>query len=220
MKRIILCLATALGILAAPAATYAEAPEDEAHAGVRVSFDMNTSTSYTYMVKWGPGVSVGGAYYAPFGRLTYFNVGLLFSYDTFKVDGSFGNKYAVKQFDGHIELIGLRLPLDIGLKFYQNDKVRLSAYTGPHLYFNFSLKGDYDLIRMGYTTHIKEKFSFPGMEIGWGLGVAVDILRHWHVHFEGTYGLSHLGEAEELRDVGSHTYFKRAELSVGIGYNF
>lgn len=220
MKRIILCLAVVLGLFAAPVATYAEAPEDNAHAGARVSFDVTTSTTYTNMIHWGPGVSVGGAYYAPFGRLTYFNVGLLFSYNTFKVDGTFGSKYDSRQFKGNIDLIDLRLPLDIGVKFYQTNNVRLSAYTGPHLYFNFSVKGKYDLYRQDYKTPIDEKFSTPGMEIGWGLGVAADIFRHWHIHLEGTYGLSHLGEAEELRDAGMHTYFKRGEISVGFGYNF
>lgn len=219
MKRIILFLAIIIGIFTAPAASYAENTPDKSHLGVRMSFDLNTSTTYSSVIKWGPGASIGGCYYAPFGRMTYFNPGFMFCYNTLKIDGAFKNT-PKRNFKGTMSIIGLHFPLNIGLKFYQTEKLKLSVYTGPGLYFNFSVRGKYDLIKGNGTIKIDEKLSNPGMEIGWGLGVAADISRRWHVHLEGTYGLSHLGESEELRDLGDHSYFNRAELSLGLGYNF
>ncbi len=219
MKRLILFIAVIVGLLSASAASHAEGSGDKSHLGLRVSFDLSTSTTYTSVIHWGPGASAGVCYYAPFGRMTYFNAGVLLNYATMKVDGSFKNK-PLSRYNGHISTMGLRLPIDIGLKFYQTEKVKLSVYTGPTLFFNFSVKGKYDLIRGGGDLKIDDKISNPGMVIGWGLGLAADISRNWHVHFEGTYGLSHFGESEELREIGNHSMFKRSDLSIGIGYNF
>ena len=193
--------------------------EDEAHFGIRAQLDFNRSVSVTDIVKWGPGTSVGIAYYAPFGRLTYFNAGLLFSYTTMRLNGQGGNKYSHYDIVGHIKMPSLRLPLDFGVKFIDNRHMRCSVYTGPHFYFNFDVKGDYDLIRTQSTTKVNEKITNSGMEIGWGLGVAVDLSRHWHAHFEGTVGLSHFGTTNEFTP-GTPSALRRGELSLGLGYNF
>ena len=193
--------------------------EDEAHFGVRAQLDFNRSISESDLIQWGPGVSVGIAYYAPFGRMTYFNTGLLFSYNTFKLKGTGGTKYSPYHLNGHLSMPTLRLPMDLGVKFIDRKNLIVSVYTGPHLYFNFKLNADYERKRSQSVEQIKEEMSSSGMEIGWGLGAAVDFKRRWHLQFEGTVGLSHFGATHDLK-IGHECDFRRAELSLGLGYNF
>lgn len=193
--------------------------EDEAHFGVRATLDFDRSFGVSDLVKWGPGASVGVVYYAPFGRITYFNAGVLFSYTTFKLDGEGGTKYSPYIIKGHLRTPSLKVPLDFGVKFVDNRRMRLSVYTGPHLYFNFDLRAKYDLTRSHSTYPVNEKVTNSGMDLDWGLGVAADLGRHWHAHFEGVVGLSHFGTSNEFIP-GTPCAFRRAELSLGLGYNF
>lgn len=59
-----------------------------------------------------------------------------------------------------------------------------------------------------------------GMEFGWGLGFAADINRRWHAQVEGTLGLSNMCKTEDIELGPKGAHLKRAEISVGIGYNF
>lgn len=65
-------------IVIASAATFTATAQDKAYFGVRAAYDMCTSTKNSYMTSWGSGFSVGGVYFAPFGKLTFFQPGLLF----------------------------------------------------------------------------------------------------------------------------------------------
>lgn len=221
MKKKVLKIAVVLlAMLALSVSAQAQTEEDAAHFGARVQFDLNTSTKYSYMVHWGPGVSAGVAYYAPFGKATYFNVGVLFSYDTFDYNGDTKNEYNRRHYDGTLSMIGMRLPLDFGYKFLQTNKVRLSVYTGPHFYFNFDMKADYTMTRSNSSEKVSKDYSTSGMEFGWGLGFAADINRRWHAQVEGTLGLSNMCKTEDIELGPKGAHLKRAEISVGIGYNF
>lgn len=207
-------LSTAFG-----AAAETEKTADSSHFGVRVQLDFNTAINESDIVKWGPGASVGIAYYAPFGRITYLSTGLLFSYDTFKYAGWAGSKYSPRYFDGHMAVTGLRLPLDIGFKILQNNNVKLSLYTGPHFYVDFKCRAKYDCVRTTWVDEIDKDYTTPGFEIAWAAGAAVDFKRHWHLHFDFTLGLSHMAMTEDIL-LNEKTNFQRAEMSVGLGYNF
>lgn len=220
MKRIILSLVAAFTLFAQNISAAQNVDGDTKHFGVRMQFDMSTDTKYSYMVHWGPGVSVGGTYYAPFGRYTYFNCGLLFGYDTFDYDGDTQNKYNSAHFDGHLSMIGLKLPLEIGFKFFQTDKIRLSVYTGPQIYINFKLKADYTSTHKTYSEKISKDYETSGMDLGWGLGFAADFKRHWHAHVQGTLGLTNMGMTTDFLLGPDEAHFKRAEISIGLGYNF
>lgn len=208
-----------IALLTLPANVMAQVPKERAHAGIRASFDLTTSTTARELTSFGPGVSVGGAYYAPFGKYTYLNIGVLFSYDTFGFKGSVGD-IVKRHYDGRIEIIGMRLPIDFGFKFYQTDKVRLSVYAGPHSYINFSVKDNITVLRHGEYEKFDGQISHPGLDIGIGLGLAADLFRHWHIHVDATYGLSNLGRSTKLWLADYAPYYKRLEVSVGLGYNF
>ena len=64
----IFALVAALLLVAMPAKAADTGDADKAHFGVRLQFDMNTSTKYSHMFHFGPGVSAGINYYAPFGK--------------------------------------------------------------------------------------------------------------------------------------------------------
>ncbi len=193
--------------------------QDNAHFGVRAAYNMTTSTTVTEVTGWGSGFSVGVVYYAPFGKKTFFQTGLMFYLDNIKLDGTTENKYNPHTFDGRIRNLGIRLPLDFGLRIFKNSVVALNVYTGPHLYFNFASRMICDDIIGGKPVHIDEKFTTSGLEIGWALGVGADFFKRWHIHLEGVYGLSNLGMTDRF-EVGKESHLKRAEISLGVGYNF
>lgn len=193
--------------------------QDKAHFGIRAAYDMTTSTTVTEMTGWGSGFSVGGVYYAPFGKRTFFQTGLLFYVNNIKLDGTTENKYNPHTYDGNIRNLGIRLPIDLGLRILENSVVALNVYTGPHLYFNFASKMICDETYGGKTTHVDEEFMTSGMEIGWALGFGADFFKRWHIHLEGAYGLSYLGKTDRF-ELGKESNLKRAEISLGVGYNF
>lgn len=214
-------------IFVASAATFTATAQDKAYFGVRAAYDMCTSTKNSYMTGWGSGFSVGGVYFAPFGKLTFFQPGLMFYADNIRIDGTTKNEDNRHTYDGNIRTYGLRMPLDFGLKVINNKTIGLNVYTGPHLYFNFSSKMICDDTYYGKTTHINEKLSTPGMELGWALGIGINVCKRWHIFAEGIYGLSDLGKTYrfdriyiEDTEQSNASYLRRAEFSFGIGYNF
>lgn len=201
--------------------------QSKAHFGLRAAYDATTSTKQTHLTGWGSGFSVGAVYFAPFGKMTFFQPGLMFSIDNINVDGTTKNTDNQHRYNGHIRTYGLRMPLDFGLKLVNSSVIGLNVYTGPHLFFNFKSKLICDDTYFGNTTHIDEKLSTPGMEFGWGLGIGINLFRSWHVFAEGVYGLSDLGKTyrfdiEKVLDTeqSEASYIKRAHISIGIGYNF
>lgn len=172
------------------------------------------------MFDFGPGFSVGGIYYAPFGKITYFNVGLLFTYSTFKFEHTYSD--IRRHYKGHLETVGIRMPIDIGFKFYQSKKARLSAYLGPHLYFDFSAREKLTTTKRDEIEKTDAKLNNSGLELGLAVGIAADLWRHFHIHAEGTYGLTRLGHSETIWDWNTNLApnYNRAEISVGLGYNF
>lgn len=192
---------------------------DDAHFGLRVDFDLNHSHNWGQFLHWSPGGSVGGAYYAPFGKFTYFNVGVLFSYSTFDYHGTSGTKYHPYDIDGSMWVVGLKMPLDFGFKYYENKNVRLSVYSGPQLYFNFSIETEFDYYGKNDTQHIKKKIDNSGMEIAWSIGTAIDFKQRWHLQFEYNHALSNLGVTGDFIP-NTLANIKRGELSLGLGYNF
>lgn len=214
-------------IFVASAATFIATAQDKAYFGIRAAYDMCTSTKNSYMTGWGSGFSVGGVYFAPFGKMTFFQPGLLFYADNIRIDGTTKNEDNRHTYDGNIRTYGLRMPLDFGLKVISNKAIGLNVYTGPHLYFNFSSKMICDDTYYGKTTHINEKLSTPGMELGWALGIGINVCKRWHIFAEGIYGLSDLGKTYRFNreifygeELSNASYLRRAEFSFGIGYNF
>lgn len=214
-------LALAIMALALPAlgAEPADAV-DGRHFGVRVQYEMNTSTKYSHMFHMGPGFAVGANYYAPFANRFYFNTELMLGYDTFGYRGDLENKYNKRHFDGKLKNINLRLPLEFGFKFVQNRHLLLSAYTGPDIIFNFKVKADYTETRPGGSEKVSKNYTNGGAELCWTLGIGADINRHWHAHVQGSLGLTSLCDTDDLANGPDGASFKRAEFAVGIGYNF
>lgn len=220
MNRLICILIAAAALATSPTASAKTTKEgDASHFGIRAQLDYNRTQNARQLVKWGPGFSIGASYYAPFGRFTYFNMSLMFSRDTFKYDGWAGPKYGQHYMDGSLTVTGLRLPLDIGFKFLQLRNVKLSIYTGPSFYVDFSCRAKYVDTYPEWEGTVDKNYTISGMEVGWNAGVACDFLQHWHVHFEYMHGLSNMAMTNDLEG-GPTTNLRRAEMSVGIGYNF
>lgn len=214
-----LALALAVGM---PALAADDSEEDSSHLGVRAQYDLTWSTRASDLVHAGSGGSIGMAYYVPFGKLTYFNVRLMFLYNTFRYDGDIDIKYSPLHYDGWLKMIGMRVPLNIGFKLYQRPKLRFSLYTGPTFFANFKFEGDYTIKYLrGHRDDEKVKHKLPnsGMEIGWTFGTAVDIKKHWHAYFEYTIGCSDMG-SNFHNDEPGFRQFRRSEVAIGVGYNF
>ncbi|MDE6266971.1 MAG: PorT family protein [Muribaculaceae bacterium] len=192
---------------------------DNPHFGVRVTYDYNNTTSYNHIVHGGSGFSAGASYYAPIGRIAYFNTGLMFFYDTFEYDGETGEDATLARINGSLSMLGLKLPLQIGVKFYQTRNVRISVMTGPQLYYNFSMRSKFDRERAGDLEHVAKTVNSNGMDVTWGIGAAVDFNRHWHLQAEYNIGLVDFTSVRTI-DIGYDGSLKRSEFSVGIGYNF
>lgn len=202
-----------------PASAETKSNHDSSHFGVRAQLDLNRTVKSRELIKWGPGFSIGVAYYAPFGRFTYFDMALMLSRDTFRYDGWGGAKYSQHYMDGSIIVTGLRLPLDIGLKFFQRPNIKLSVFTGPSLYVDFSCRAKYT-DRLGeWEGPVDKKYTISGMEIGWNGGVACDFLQHWRVQFEYMYGISNMAMTTDLEG-GPITNLRRTEMTIGLVYNF
>lgn len=197
----------------------AQSSSDNAHFGIRVAYDYNSTTSEHNIVHGGSGASAGFAYYAPFGKLTYFNTGLMFFYDTLNYDGETGEDTSLAKIDGSLSMLGLKLPLHVGVKFYERETMRLSLYTGPQLYYNFSMRNKFDRKRAGGTEYIRHTINSQGMDVAWSIGAAADINRRWHVNVEYNIGLVDFVSVKTL-ELGMYGNLKRSEISVGVGYNF
>ncbi|MDE6266188.1 MAG: PorT family protein [Muribaculaceae bacterium] len=217
MNRLLRLLALTL-TLSVCAASYAAETDEQPHFGVRLQYDMNKSTTLSDLVSWGPGVSVGAIYYAPFKKIGYFNAGLLLSYDTFKYKGTAEYNSTPITVDGYLYTSGLKLPIQVGVNFIHKKNLKVSLYTGPQLYFNFGFRAHFDRT-LSETEHIDTGYKNSGMEVAWTFGAAADIHCHWHVHFDTNFGLSNIGMIDDLNP-HELIHLKRTELSVGVGYNF
>ncbi|MDE6397449.1 MAG: porin family protein [Muribaculaceae bacterium] len=200
-----------------------EENRDRASFGVRAMFDLTNSRTVSEITDWGAGGTAGISYYVPFGKLTYFNPGLMIGCETVRLDGYAGSEKTPLYFTGNMMTLGMRLPLDIGLKLFQFPDVRVSVYTGPHIFINFAVKGKYNMedpeTHIVYIHHDRNLDEFKGFELDWGVGIAVDIKRHWQVMIESNIGLTQFAEMEKVYP-GETSRFKRRAFSVGIGYRF
>ena len=190
---------------------------------MRAAYDMCTSTKLKHFTGRGSGFSAGAVYYAPFGKLTFFQPGLMLFIDNIAVNGETTNEYNKHRYDGNIRTYGLCMPLDFVLNVCNSIVFGLNIYTGPHLFFNFSAKMICDDTCFGRTTHINEKLSTPGMELARALGLGINICKRWHILAEGFYGLSDLGKilmGFEGTELSNASYLRRAGFSFGVGYNF
>lgn len=215
MKKLAL-FSAAIMMLACTFQSLAADTEDCKHFGVRAQYDMNTSTAHSDLFHFGPGVSVGFNYYSPIQSNFYFNTGLLFSYDTFGYKGEFSKR----PFEGSINNTGMRLPVEIGYKFLQTNSMRLSVYTGALMYFNFKVQADYTEIYSTGPEIIKKDYTNGGADLGWTLGLGFDLLRNWHAHIQGTLGLTNWCQTDDQANGAAGNVYKRAEIAIGLGYNF
>lgn len=97
------------------AASLSANAQDKAHFGVRAVYDMCTSTKLKHFTGRGSGFYAGAVYYAPFGKLTFFQPGLMLFIDNIAVNGETTNEYNKHRYDCNIRTYGLRMPLDFGL---------------------------------------------------------------------------------------------------------
>lgn len=215
---LIAVLVSASAFAAAPAKQ--KIPHKESHLSLRAYYNATTSTVVPEIIKFGPGVSVGMVYMCQFGKLPFAQFGALFDYNTFKLDGTTANRYNPITYNGHVTCVGVNIPVNLGLKFYGNNFLKLYAYTGPNFFVNFTTRGHYDMIYANSTVRKDdEKITTTGMDLGWMLGLGADVFEKVHVCVEGTYGLSNWAMMKDL-ELGKHSHTKRAVISVGIGYNF
>ena len=188
--------------------------------GVRAFLDLTDSRTVSEITDWGVGGAAGISYYVYFGKLANFNPGILIGCETVKLDGYAGSEKRPFYFNGNIKTIGMRLPLDFGINVICLSNVKVSLYTGPHIFINFAVKGKYkkstDKVTIPYD---KTLDNYKCFELDWGVGLAVDIKRHWHVQVESNIGLNQFAEMEKVYP-DEISKFKRIAFSLGLGYNF
>lgn len=195
-----------------------EAPHvsNEKYFSVRAAIDLTSTKNAGDVYGFGTGVAFGGVYHVPVGKIMYFQPGLYFNFDRIRFDGEAGTKYHHVNVDGNLNIVGMRMPLDFGIYCLRTKPVKISVYTGPELYFNFSTKLKYDEARTTTApVKVDKRLDGPGLEIGWGLGIGFDICRNYHVGFKGAYGFSHMCFVELTEST-----IQRIQLSATIGYNF
>ncbi|MDE6464113.1 MAG: PorT family protein [Muribaculaceae bacterium] len=194
--------------------------DNNKHLSLRASFDMTTSSTHNKLCSFGPGASVGVVYHFPFSGNFFFEAGPYFMFNTFGFD-SYNNRGTVlKKYDGHINDIGIKIPIDFGYNVLRTKIIDLGVYTGPVAYVNFHTRGHFITEYNDKT----ENFKLPngGMDLGWNLGVSAEIATRWHVAVEGFYGLSNMCRIDyNLTAKGNEPpAFRRAGVSIVLGYNF
>lgn len=199
------------------AAKAADGPEK--HFSVRIDYDLSTAPKPLKIGTWASGVGVGATYYAPLGGIWFFHAGLMIVHDRIGLDGYTGNKYTRRKLVGDIAVTGFKFPLAGGIRLLTTDKLMLSFYTGPQMYFNFWLKANYDEMYAGAVIPTEHKMTNSAMDIGWMAGIGLDFASHWNVHAESYYPFSNLCMAQNI-EVGHLSHFTRAGLTFGISYAF
>lgn len=214
-----LTAAALIAAIALPAsAAHRYKPKDPGQVGIRVSYDLTGCTDSYGFIKSGSGFSVGASYTAYLASRIYFSPSVLFSYGKMKFDGPLEEKRHV-DINGDMTDIGARVPLDFGFNFVNASKVKASIFTGPQLHFNFSLRDKFDLhFSSGGDRHHESTVVTSGLEICWAAGVAVDLMRHWHVQAGYTIGLSKMGKSDVI--MIDPVTFRRSEVNITLGYNF
>lgn len=187
----------------------------------RASYDLTTSSQDAQLLKPGSGGSIGVVYVRPLASRFYTQFGVMGTFASIKIDGSKELSHSLTRFKGHLNAGGFIVQGDFGWKFVQNSKVRLSLYTGPRIYINISVKTDYTEYRTHNDFHIDKPVSKSGCDIGWNVGLGVDIAHHWHVFVQGEMSFSNLASLNLYEPTGDgNSHISRAGLQVGIGYNF
>ena len=193
---------------------------DRAMFGVRAVCDITNSRTVSEITDWGAGGAAGISFYIPFGKLTYFSPAFLVGCETVKLDGVAGTEEKPYYFDGNIKTIGMRFPLEFGIKLFRLPNIMVSVYTGPHIFINFGVKGKYDKSTDKVTiSYDKTLDDYKCFELDWGAGISVDIKRHWNVRAGCKYGLTQFAQMDKVYP-GETSKFKRIAISVGLGYNF
>lgn len=217
MKNFIRNVATSLMLIASIPAIAADI---DPFWGVRANFNMTTSTKSTDFTGWGAGGGLGISYLTPIGKVAIFQGAVSFNYNTINLDGYYNSKYNPAYYDGYFKSYSGRLPLSIGARLLTTDAVMLTVYTGPVLYFNFGSRAIYDRSTKTRDEHFDEKVTDSGMDIGWNFGIGADFFKHWHIHIEGTYSLSNMMMLSDMFGASTEAHLRRAEITVGVGYNF
>lgn len=209
--RIIVLTIMAFAVLSATA--------EKPYWSVRASLDMTTTTKTTHIGKFGAGGSVGAAYVVPFAKHFYTQFWGMGFYDRITLDGSNKLQYGPSKFNGHISTAGIMLQGDFGWKFLQTGNVRLSIYTGPRIYFNFDINDDYSYVRNDWHYEKEEPLQTWPVDAGWGAGIGVDIAHHWHVYVQGEMSFTNFINLDFF-EAARGDRFQRANIAVGVGYNF
>lgn len=187
--------------------------------GVRASYDITTSTKTTRIAQWRSGASVGIVYHGAFGSRWFIEPGMSLYYNPITLSGDLGYEKPAHDIRGRINNTGLCIPVNLGIDIFDNYKVRVMAYTGPKLYINISTKAKYTRYDpYSAPMEIIDKMKNTGMDIAWDLGFGANFNQKWHAHIEGTLGLSNWMNLDPMG--GTQFNFRRAQISVGLGYNF
>lgn len=218
-------LAAVLSVLSCIGASAADLPESsKKYIGVRAAFEMTTSTKMSQICGYRPGASAGAVYHGTFGSRFFFEAGPQLFFSSVSVNSAgVEDSPLVGNISGHMNDIGIRLPVDFGYQLPVSGKVVLLAYTGPVLSFNFKTDGKFAWSGTNASTAEKmSKLHNTGMDIGWNVGIGADIAGHWRVAAECLAGFSDLCSMEYFKTLNgkNEAYFRRLTFGVSLGYNF
>lgn len=197
--------------------------------GVQGTFDINIPGDYktpvgNFNYQTGCGLSVGGFYNMPLVANLYFEPGVHFYYDTYKMDElTYGSEdgIPVDVENPKIEKTGFRFPLHIGYRFDIWENCSLNLYTGPEIGIGTSAKVkskylndsgiDTNLYSDGYA--LDSNGSWHRFSAAWNIGASLTFSQRYTFGLTGSIGMTDLVESDKVS-------FKENALRISFAYNF
>lgn len=242
MKKLIFAAAIALmSVSGISAQRIVNNPDNHSYWGVRAGLDVSGTTKFSisennFSVKEGIfdpgcGFNVGVIYNMPIVANLYFEPGLTFYYNTFKLktdgydDENGGVKIDIKH--ASVRQSGMRIPLNFGYHFDFTKDFNVAVITGPQLEVGFSCDNYITVSASAggleaeehdaYSLYNKDS-SLPlnRFNLYWNAGLQFNY-RQFSLGVLGQFGLTNTVRHPDKDDEGS-MHINRC--SINLGYNF
>ncbi len=227
MKHFITALALSISALTATAQDIFDNPDNHAHLGVRLSYELACPTDVHYSIAninvldAGSGFSAGVIYNIPVWKNLFFEPGATLYYNTYSFSndiisniGDFDPAFDDLNISGaSVRQWGMRLPLIVGYHFDFIPEMRLSFFTGPELTLGFSAKTHLDMGKISGSANAYGSDGFLNRcDVKWRFGVGATFFDHYYAAISGAAGIC---------DVYKDALSMRSNLfDITIGYNF
>lgn len=197
--------------------------------GLRGSLNVNIPGEYKTPIgkfdyKTGAGFSIGAIYNIPVVANLYFEPGLSFYYDSFKMDElTFGTDEGeiINTESPKVVQTGFRVPLNIGYRFDLFENGSISIFTGPEFGIGISANVKSNALESeGIKTNLYNDNNAMGADgawhrfsASWNIGAQLAVGEHFVFGLVGNIGVSDLVESDKVS-------FRENAIRITFGYDF